>query len=64
MSREKDLSGAGYQRSAYEANKWVNTTNGHWVKQSEGGSTTFSTSRQNTYGAGMSQTDFANRLKK
>ncbi|MXV16904.1 hypothetical protein [Hufsiella ginkgonis] len=61
---EKALGAAGYQRSAYEPNKWINTINGHSVTQYDGGSTTFSTSRHNTYGAGMSQTDFAARLKK
>ena len=64
MSKEKDLGSAGYRPSAYEPNKWVNPTSGHWVKQHESGSTTFSTSRHNTYGAGMSDKAFSDRLKK
>ena len=64
MSKEKSLNGAGYHRSSDDPNKWVNSNNGHWVKQHDGGSTTFSTSRHNTYGVGMSQKDFNDRLKK
>jgi len=62
-TKESALRGAGYQPSSYEADKWVNTTSGHWVKR-DGDSTIFSTSRHNTYGAGMSQKDFSDRLKK
>jgi hypothetical protein len=64
MSYEKSLRSNGYERSSYDSDKWINKSNNHWVKQHDGGSTTFSTSRHNTYGAGMSQNAFDDRLKK
>lgn len=63
-SYDKALNGQGYRQSSSDPHKHINSTTGHWVKQHEGGSLTFSTSRHNHYGAGMSQKDFADRLKK
>jgi hypothetical protein len=61
---QKALKNAGYHQSSVDANKWVNNSNSHWVKESDGGSKTFNTSRHNTYGSGMSQSNFNDRLKK
>ena len=63
-SYDKALNKAGYRPSSSDPQKIVNPTTGHWVKEHDGGRLTFSTSRHNHYGSGMSQKDFADRLKK
>lgn len=64
MSHEKKLREEGYRPSTQDPGKWINPSNGHTVKQHDGGSITVNTSRHNTYGAGMSDTALSERLKK
>jgi hypothetical protein len=54
------MSNNGYKESAYNSNTWLN--GGSTIKK-DGESTIINHKRHNTYGSGMSNSDFNNRIK-
>lgn len=55
------MSNNGYSESAYDSNKWIN---GSSTIKKDGDSTIINDRRHNSYGSGMSDTFFNDRIKK